>query len=199
MSTTANGRTSEADVDPMFLERWSPRAFTGEAMPPAELAKLFEAARWAPSAFNAQPWRFVYAHRDTAAWEPLFGLLAPFNQMWAKNAAVVIYLVSDRKRRMPGSEPQPSRTHTFDAGAAWGYLALAASRNGWAAHGMAGFDRAASYGVLGVPEAEYEVEAAIVVGRQADASVLDEAFRAREVPSPRNPLDSFTFEGRFPG
>jgi hypothetical protein len=65
MPTSANGRTAEYDVDPLFLERWSPRAFTGEAMPDGELMTLFDAARWAPSAFNGQPWRFVYAHRET--------------------------------------------------------------------------------------------------------------------------------------
>lgn len=197
--TTANSRSSEYDVEPMFLERWSPRAFTGEAMPHEDLLKLFEAAKWAPSAFNAQPWRFVYAHRDTPDWERLFDVLIPYNQMWVKNAAVLMYVVSDRKRRTPGHEPTPSRTAPFDTGAAWAYLALAATRNGWAAHGMAGFDLARSYEVLGVDEAEYQVEAAIALGRQADASVLDEAFRVREVPSPRNTVESIAFEGRMPG
>ena len=197
--TTANSRSSEYDVEPMFLERWSPRAFTGEAMPHAELLKLFEAARWAPSAFNAQPWRFVYAHRDTDAWGPLFDLLIPYNQMWVKAASVLTFIVSDRKRRTPGHEPTPSRTATFDTGAAWAYLALAAARNGWAAHGMAGFDLARSYEVLGVDEAEYQVEAAIALGRQADPSVLDEAFRAREVPSSRNAVASIAFEGKLGG
>ena len=198
--TEANTRTSEHDVDPMFLERWSPRAFTGEAMPYNVLMSLFEAAHWAPSAFNGQPWRFVYAHRDTPAWAPLFDVLIPYNQLWVKNASVLIYIVSDRFRRPPGGgDPVPSPSHTFDAGAAWAYLALQASRMGWAAHGMVGFDMAKSYEALGVPEADYRVEAAIAVGRRADPSVLDEAFRARETPSPRNPVESFAFEGAFKG
>ena len=197
--TTANNRTSEFDVDPMFLERWSPRAFTGEAMHHDELMALFEAAHWAPSAFNAQPWRFVYAHRDTPAWAPLLDLLIPYNQLWAKNASALAFVISDRFRRTPGGVPQPMRSHTFDAGAAWAYLALQASRSGWAAHGMAGFDVARSYEVLGVSEADYQVEAAIAIGRIADPSVLDEAFRAREVQSPRNPISSFAFAGPFKG
>ncbi|WP_293902980.1 nitroreductase family protein [Phenylobacterium sp.] len=195
--TTANNRTSEHDVDPMFLARWSPRAFTGEVMPHDVLMSLFEAAHWAPSAFNAQPWRFVYARRETADWDRLFEVLIPYNQLWVKNASVLMFIVSDRARRTPGGVPQPLRSHAFDAGAAWAYLALQASRLGWAAHGMAGFDLAKSYEVLGVAEADYQVEAAIAVGRQADPSVLDEAFRAREVPSPRNPVASFAFEGTF--
>jgi nitroreductase len=197
LTTTANGRTSEYDVDPMFLERWSPRAFTGEPMPNAVLMGLFEAAHWAPSAFNAQPWRFVYAHRDTPEWDRLFDVLIPYNQLWVKNASVLMYVISDRFRRTPGGVPQPLRSHAFDAGAAWANLALQAHRAGWAAHGMAGFDVPRSYEVLGVDEASYQVEAAIAVGRQADPSVLDEAFRAREVPSHRNPIASFAFEGVF--
>jgi nitroreductase len=199
LTTTANGRTAEYDVDPMFLERWSPRAFTGEAMPQDVLMSLFEAAHWAPSAFNGQPWRFVYAHRDTPAWAPLFDVLIPYNQLWVKNASVLMFIISDRFRRTSGGVAQPLRSHSFDAGAAWANLALQAHRAGWAAHGMAGFDVARSYEVLGVDEADYQVEAAIAVGRQADPSVLDEAFRAREVPSHRNPIASFAFEGVFKG
>lgn len=197
--TTANNRTSEFDVDPMFLERWSPRAFTGEAMPHEALMTLFEAARWAPSAFNGQPWRFVYAHRETADWDRLFEVLIPYNQLWVKNASVLMFIVSDRFRRPPGGVPQPLKSHAFDAGSAWAYMALQASRIGWAAHGMAGFDAARAYEALGVSEADYQVEAAIAVGRLADPSVLDEAFRAREVQSPRNPIASFAFEGMFKG
>ena len=197
MTTSVNHRTADYDIDPMFLERWSPRAFTGEPMPQDVLMSLFEAAHWAPSAFNGQPWRFVYAHRDTPAWERLFDVLIPYNQAWVKNASVLMYVISDRFRRAPDKDPVPLRSHSFDAGAAWGYLALQAHRMGWAAHGMAGFDVARSYEVLGVPEADYCVEAAIAVGRPTDASVLDEAFRAREVPSHRNPVASITFEGTF--
>lgn len=195
--THANNRTSEFNVDPMFLERWSPRAFTGEAMPDAALMSLFEAAHWAPSAFNGQPWRFVYAHRDTPAWDRLFDVLIPYNQQWVKNASVLMYVISDRFRRTEGREPAPVRSHSFDTGSAWAYLALQAHLAGWAAHGMAGFDVARSYEVLGVDEAHYQVEAAIAVGRQADPSVLDEPFRAREVPSQRNPVVSFAFEATF--
>jgi len=181
----------------MFLERWSPRAFTGEAMPQDELMRLLEAARWAPSAFNAQPWRFVYAHRGTPDFDRLLDLLVPFNQMWAKNASVLTFIISDRFRRAEGQPPAPIYSHAFDAGAAWAYLALQASRSGWATHGMAGFDVARAYEVLELAEADYRIEAAIAVGRQADPATLEEVFRAREVPSPRNPVSAFAFEGRF--
>lgn len=191
------GRTAQHGADQMFLDRWSPRAFTGEPMPQAVLETLFEAAGWAPSAFNGQPWRFVYAHRDTPDWDRLFDVLIPYNQAWVKNASVLAFILSDRWRRREGAEPVPVRSHAFDAGAAWAYLALQASTLGWAAHGMAGFDVAQSYEALGASETEYCVEAAIALGRPADASVLDEPYRSREVPSGRNPVSSFAFEGRL--
>jgi len=193
----ANGRAADHDVHEMFLARWSPRAFTGEPMPEPLLMGLFEAARWAPSAFNGQPWRFVYAHKGTADWDRLFDVLIPYNQAWVKHASVLMYVISDRFRRVEGREPAPVHSHSFDAGAAWACLALQASHVGWAAHGMAGFDLARSYEVLGVPEDQYRVEAAIAVGRPTDKAILDEPYRSREAPSPRNPVSSFAFEGRF--
>lgn len=181
----------------MFLERWSPRAFTGEAMPDADLMTLFDAASWAPSAFNGQPWRFVYAHRDTVDWHRLFDVLIPFNQMWVKNASALAFVISDRFRRVEGQPPAPVHSHSFDAGAAWACLALQAARMGWATHGMVGFDMAKAYEVLGVAESDYRIEAAIAIGRRGDISVLDEPFRSREIPSPRNPVSSFAFQGTF--
>ena len=197
MLTSANGRTAEFDVDPMFLERWSPRAFTGEAMPYDTLMTLFEAAHWAPSAFNGQPWRFVYAHAGTRDWDRLFDTLIPYNQGWVKHASVLMFAVSDRFRRAEGREPAPVYSHSFDTGAAWGYLAMQAHRLGWAAHGMSGFDVAKAYAALGVSEAEHRVEAAIAVGRPTSKDTLDEPYRSRETPSPRNPVSSVVFEGRF--
>lgn len=199
MILTANNRTADHDIDPMFLERWSPRAFTGEAMPQAQLLAIFEAARWAPSAFNGQPWRFVYAHKGTPDFDRLLSILIPYNQAWARSASVLIFVVSDRFRRTPGQEPAPVRSHSFDSGAAWAYLALQATRSGWAAHGMLGFDQPKAYADLGIEEADYQVEAAIAVGRQADKEVLEEPYRSREMQSPRKPVTDFIFEGRFKG
>ena len=197
MADPINGRTAQHGVDAIFLERWSPRAFTGEPMAPQMLDTLFEAAGWAPSAFNGQPWRFVYAHKGTADWDRLFDVLIPYNQSWVKHASVLMFVLSDRFRRSAGREPAPLRSHSFDAGAAWAYLALQASRLGWAAHGMAGFDLARAYEAVGASETDYCVEAAVAVGRPADASILDEPYRSREVPSQRNTVSSFAFEGRL--
>jgi nitroreductase len=197
MTTTANSRTADHAIDPLFLKRWSPRAFTGEAISGAQLMALFEAARWAPSCFNSQPWRFVYARRGTPFWPRLLGLLNDFNQSWAKNAAALVILVSKTTLLPRGADAEvPSHTHSLDAGAAWACLALQATLAGWAAHGMAGFDIPRAATELGVPPG-YRVEAAIAIGRPGDKSLLPERLAAREHPSDRLPLAQLVHEGRF--
>jgi len=193
-----NGRTADYDIDPIFLERWSPRAFTGEAISDADLFRIFEAARWAPSSFNSQPWRFLYAKRGTPAFETFLGLLIEFNQSWAKNASVLAFVVSKKTFLPPGKDaPIESYSHSFDAGAAWGYLALQAQKSGWSTHGMGGFDHARAPVELNVP-ADHRVEMALAIGKRGDKSILPEAAQAREQPSPRNPIAQSIFEGGFP-
>jgi len=108
-------RAPEYPIHPIILDRWSPRAMSGEAMTREELFPLFEAARWAPSSYNAQPWRFIYAHRETEHWNTLFNLMIEFNQSWAKNAAVLVVVIS---RSTFEKNNKPSPTHSFDTGAA---------------------------------------------------------------------------------
>jgi nitroreductase len=197
MPPTFRDRTADHEVDPQFVTRWSPRAFTAEPIPEAVLLSMFEAARWAPSAFNCQPWVFVYARRDTPQWGPLFEALIPYNQAWVKLASALMFIASDKFRRSDGREPSPHPTHAFDAGAAWGYLALQAQSLGWAAHGMAGFERDKAHAATGLPESDFHINAAIAVGRATDAAVLDEPYRSRETPSLRKPVSAFAFEGRY--
>ena len=157
---------------------------------------LFEAARWAPSSYNSQPWRFVYAHRDTPAWDRLFGLLAPANQGWAKDGAVLMVLVS-KETMVPRGEEVPSHSHSLDAGSAWQNLSLQATRLGWHTHGMVGLDMKRAAAELGVP-AGYRVEMAIVIGKQGDRATLSEPYAGMEQPNGRNRVESFAFEGAFP-
>jgi len=195
--TTANSRTADYPIDPLFLERWSPRAFTGEPISQADLMTMFEAARWAASSYNSQPWRFLYARRDTPSWATFLGLLNEFNQSWAKDASALVILISKATMRPPGADKDvPSHSHSLDTGAAAGNFALQATRMGWHVHGMVGFDMARAVSELHVPEG-YRVEAAYAVGRQADKSKLPEALAAREAPSPRMPVASFAMEGGF--
>ena len=197
MSQSPTDRSAAHDIDPAFLRRWSPRAFTDEEIPVPVLMSLFEAAHWAPSSFNLQPWRFVYARRGGPGWDDLLGLLIPYNQTWAQRAAALIFIASARCRVRSNGEREAIYSHSFDVGAAWGYLALQAHHLGWAAHGMTGFDDERCYEVLGAPKNDYRVEAAVAVGRVGDKSLLPESYHAGETPSHRQPVASLVFEGRL--
>lgn len=190
-------REPEHPVDPIFVNRWSPRAFDAEAMPEADLCTILEAARWAPSAFNIQPWRFIFAMRGDAHWDGFLDLLDPFNAGWAKNASALVFVVSDTMTPAHGSSPaQPSRTHSFDAGAAWAHLALQATALGYQAHAMAGIHFDDVRQRLSVPD-NYQVEIAVAIGSQADPSDLPPALQEREKPSLRLPLEQIAFSQCF--
>lgn len=198
MNSLENPRVPEFPIDPLFLQRWSPRAFNEEKIPETELLTLFEAARWAPSSSNLQPWRFLYARRKTTHWDRFLGLLNPFNQAWAHRASALVVVVSNSLMSAPGAGKEvPSPTHSFDTGAAWAHLALQAIRSGWYAHAMAGFDRERAVIELNVPK-NYHVEAAIAIGRRTDKSILSASLQEREHPNGRNPLATMVLEGGFP-
>lgn len=197
MSTQASGRQPQYPIDKLFLERWSPRAFTGEAMARDQLLTLLEAGRWAPSSYNAQPWRFIYALPATPAWEALFSTLVAFNQQWAAKASALVLLVSAKESAPYGGPLQPNPSHSHDSGAAWANVALQAQLSGWAAHGMTGFDKEAARQKFGVPE-DYSIEQVFAIGRRSDdVSGLPEQVRGAEAPNQRKPLESLVAEGRF--
>lgn len=190
-------RKPDHPVDPIFVHRWSPRAFAAKPMARGDLLTILEAARWAPSAYNIQPWRFIYAMRGDAHWRGYLDLLDPFNAGWARNASALVFVVSDTVTPGQGSSPsQRSRTHSFDTGAAWAHLALQATTLGYQAHAMAGihFDRVRQQ--LSVPD-DYRIEIAVAIGMQTDPSVLPSALQEREKPSPRLPLEAIAFVGHF--
>ena len=190
-------RQPDHPVDPMFPGRWSPRAFSGEPMDEAALRSLLEAARWAPSANNAQPWRFIFGRTGTPAFAPILAALVPFNRDWAQHASALVVVLSATRWVPPGkTEPQPLATHAFDTGAAWASLALQAHLSGWITHGMGGFDGAALRAALGIPE-DHAVHAVVAVGRPGDATRLPAALQAREAPNDRRPQATFVAEGRF--
>ena len=191
--TTRNGRTADHAILPLFLERWSPRNYTGEAMDDTELFRLFEAARWAPSSSNRQPWRFLYAKRETPDWRLFFDLLKPGNQRWAEAASVLLAVVSKRTAPVKDSdEVRENHSHSFDTGAACMSLALQAAATGWAAHAMAGYDLDRAIVELGVPD-DYRMECMIAVGRLR----VDAEPPAK--PNDRAPQTSFVRAGRFGG
>ncbi|HEY5935776.1 MAG TPA: nitroreductase family protein, partial [Kofleriaceae bacterium] len=128
-------RKPDRPIEPIFLRRWSPRAMSGDALDPATLATLFEAARWAPSTYNEQEWRFLYTHRAGADWDTFFGLLAEGNRAWCDRAGVLVVVLSHRVFARNG---KPNRVHSFDTGAAFENLALQGAAMGLVVHGMMG-------------------------------------------------------------
>lgn len=195
---TVSNRAVTRAVEPLFLDRWSPRAFDGSSIRQEDLDTIFDAARWAPSAFNYQPWRFLYATRDSGDWTRFLGVLLPFNQSWVQNASVLIFILSDTLMAAPGSEDyKPAYSNSFDAGAAWALTALQATRLGYHSHGMTGIDFDKARAELAVPD-RFRIEAAVAIGRIADKSILPEALQAREAPSGRKDISEFVTAGSFP-
>jgi nitroreductase len=187
-------RVSGHPIDRQFLNRYSPRAMTGAEMPLDELKRLFEAARWAPSSGNAQPWRFLFARRETPEWETFFDLLDSGNKIWAHKASALALSVSRTTSERSG---KPNTTHAHDTGAAWMSLALQGSLMGLVVHGMGGFDRGRAMSELNIP-AEYAPQAMMAIGYYGNPEDLPEEKKAGETPSTRKPLEEILVEGRWP-
>jgi nitroreductase len=183
-------RNSVYPVSPVFLNRWSPRSFSNQAVTDQDLNTILEAAHWAPSSYNDQPWRFIVAKTDEQL-TTFHDILSDFNRSWASKAPVLIVVASDKLRE----NGDPNGAHAFDAGTAWGYIALQATLLGLSTHAIGGFDRDKARTLLNVPD-NYDLHAVIALGYQGDKNVLPEGLREREVPNTRIPLDKVVFEGK---
>ncbi len=184
-------RTSEYPINPIFLNRWSPRAYSDREVSEQDLYTVLEAAHWAPSSYNDQPWRFIYAQTD-AQLAVFHSFLVEFNLSWASKAPVLI-LVASHKFRENGD---PNPPHSFDSGTAWGYLALQAKLLGLDAHAMGGFDREKAKIALNLPD-EFELHAVVSLGYQGDKNTLPEGLQKVEVPNQRRPLHEVIYEGNM--
>lgn len=186
-------RTADHPIETLFLKRWSPRAMSGEPISDAEMHSLFEAARWAPSTYNEQEWRFLYARRETPHWEKFFNLLMEPNKVWCKDAALLCVILAHKVFTHNG---KPNPVHLFDCGNAFENLALQGAAMGLVVHGMGGFyfDRAQQE--LKVPE-KFAVTAMFAVGRPGDPSKLPEQLQEREKPTGRKALREIICEGEF--
>ena len=186
-------RTPDHPIHPIILNRWSPRAMTGEKLSEEEIMCLFEAARWAPSSFNNQPWRFLYAKRETPYWDQFYNLLIDFNRQWCAKAALLGIAIS---RMTFERNNKPSVTHAFDTGSAWENICLEGTSRGLVVHGMEGFDYERARKLI--PDG-YEVHAMFAVGRRAPKDSLSPELQQKEMPSPRKKIAEFAFEGMFKG
>lgn len=189
------GRVANPRIEKLIVDRWSPRAFDGSEMPQEDLDVIFEAAGWAPSAYNVQPWTFLYAKKGDANWDLFVSQLIDFNQGWAKDASVLVFLVTDTLMRGKDGNSE-NHSHSFDGGAAWVLAALQATALGYHTHGMTGVKFGEAEVALGIPS-DHRLEAAFVIGRQGDKASLPEFLQEREVPSTRKPLSEIVKAGKF--
>ena len=183
-----NQRQTNYPVDPMFIERWSPRAFLDKEIPNDLLYTVLEAARWAPSAANIQPWRFAIAQTKEDK-EKFYSFINEGNLIWCKKAPVLVALLSQAS-----VDGKPNRAHAFDAGTAWGFLSLQAKKSGLVTHAMGGFNKELAKETLNLPD-NYDVHVIIAIGYQGDVGELPEQLQDREKPSTRLPLEELIYKG----
>jgi nitroreductase len=181
-------------VHDLIRHRWSPRAFSDKPVEPAVLASLFEAARWAPSSNNEQPWAYLVATKDNPEdFEKMLSVLVEFNAGWAKSAPVLVLAAS----RLNFPNGNPNRNAFYDTGAASVLLSLEATERGLFVHQMAGFDPAKAKHVFEIP-AGCEAIAAMAIGYPGDHKTLSQKLQDREVaPRTRKPLTEFVMSGRW--
>ncbi len=170
-------------------KRWSPRAFDGREITEEELYGLLEAASFAQSCFNEQPWRFLVA-RTAEEKEQFLTMLTPKNQAWAKNASALLLVLSNMNFSHNGKE---NRWHLFDAGTAWGMLSIEAQHRGMITHGMGGFDPKKARELYKIPE-DMSVIACVAVGWYGDKSQLPEDLQAKEEPQPRKEVEELIYK-----
>ena len=189
----ASVRTPDAEIDAQFVERWSRRAISDRPLSASQIQSLFEAARWAPSANNLQPWLFVYASRPESLARAR-ELLLPTNQRWANRAPLLVFVFA--RKRHPETRA-PLRTAAFDTGAAWQSLALQAHKLGLSTRAMGGIHHDRVYEALGVPPEDFESVIGIAIGYPGPREGLPNDLHEKEQPNARKSSSEFAFEGRY--
>jgi nitroreductase len=182
-------------IHTLLSDRWSPRAFDKKPVPADVLRSLFEAARWAPSSNNEQPWAYLVAtHDDTVNFAKMTSVLVEFNANWAKHAPVLALAVSQRAFAKNNT---PNRNAHYDTGAASAHLTVEATSRGLFVHQMAGFDPDKARQVFGIPEG-WDAVAAMAIGYAGDPTSLPPPYQDRELaPRQRKPIREFVMTGRW--
>ena len=184
---------TDLPIHDVVRERWSPRAFADKSVAPDVLRNIFEAARWAPSSSNMQPWAYIVATKDDKEnFNKVLSTLVEFNAGWAKNAAVLALSVAQVKNPKDGK----TNSHAFhDVGSASAQLTLQAVSHGLLVHQMAGFDANKARQVFNIPT-DWEAVAAMAIGYPGDPASLPDKLRERELaPRMRKPLAEFVMAG----
>ncbi len=195
MAERKNPAPTETPIHEILAHRWSPRAFDSRPVEADKLRVLFEAARWASSSYNAQPWYFIVATKDDAAnYKRVLECFVEFNQGWAKSAPVVAVSVAGTKFQHNG---EPNRHSYHDVGQAAATMALQATALGLQIHQMAGILPDKARETFHIPEG-YEAVAGIALGYPGDPASLPDQLREREAgPRQRKPVSAFVFTGEW--
>ena len=188
----SNARVASDLLDRMFVERWSSKAFTDDRLSEQQIDVLFEAAHWAPSSSNRQPWLFVYA-TDGPDRVRLNSVLNEGNTLWATRASMLVLVFA----RVVDEEGNSIRTAHFDTGAAWMSLALQANRMGLNTRAMGGIDLDAAYTAAGVPREEFQTICAIAVGVPGTLDDIDPDIAKGNIANDRNSINEIAFPGSY--
>lgn len=182
-------------IHALLRKRWSPRSFSDRPVDPATLRSLFEAARWTPSSFNAQPWSFIVAtHDDAEAFNRMLAVLMPQNAQWARNAPVLVLAIA---RKPLDESGRPNCYAFYDVGQAVAMLTVEATTRDLFAHQMGGFDAERAQELFALPP-DFEPAAVIALGYLGEPDALPEPLRKFErAPRKRKPLEEFVFAGRW--
>lgn len=185
-------------VHELIEHRWSPRAFATTPVEEEKLRQLFEAARWAASSSNVQPWRFLVARNGEASFSKLYGCLAGGNQAWTRDVPVLVLSVVDTMFPAKGDKPaRDNPTAKHDLGLAFANLTFQATALGLHVHAMAGFDQEKTKEVFELPD-PYEPVSVAAIGYLAPSSTLSDGLREREeAPRSRKSLREIVFEGNW--
>lgn len=189
--------TTQAPIHDIIANRWSGRAYdASKPVSQAQIISMLEAARWAPSCYGDQPWRFIIwdKNQDAAAWQQGFDCIVPGNQAWAKNAPVLILICADT---LFNHNQKPNRWGAYDTGAAAVSLCLQATNLGLMTHQMGGYDGEKARAAFNIPE-QFETMAMLSVGYAAEVDTLDEEAKEREMaPRQRRDLGELFYNGTW--
>ncbi|MEO1889704.1 MAG: nitroreductase family protein [Cycloclasticus sp.] len=183
--TNFSNRNPLPEVNELFHQRWSPRAFKKTTISSQTISTIFDAARWAPSCFNAQPWLFVTSSNEKD-FDIFLSLLNESNQVWAKNAGLIGFIFAKKTFAHNGTDNNKAK---FDCGAAWMSLTLQANLNGLHTHGIGGIDYANVYKTLNISADDHDIICGFALGEVDTVESLPSALQEKEKPSARKALD----------
>jgi len=185
---------TDLELHPLVRNRWSPRSFDKKAVEPAKLQRVFEAARWSPSSYNEQPWRFLVGLKSDNTWEKILQCLDEWNRLWAREAPVLI-LAMGKKTTTKNGEPNPA--YRYDTGQAMAWLTVQAAHEGLVVHQMGGFSEPEARRLFEIPE-DYEPLTVTALGYQGHAENLAEPYRKLELAGrTRKKAPELLFAGKF--